>query len=152
MKKLFLLFFVLCACLVAGYCQQYVEGVTVDSYKFSVRPRGFKSVKIYVNATINNESDTLVIKGLALTLSRNGEPFAGGNSPEIVLDAGRHDYTFKAIVDLAEGVSVWNALKAALSFDINEYTVTFTSDVIYTDGRVLSLVREDIPLKKYLGQ
>ena len=152
MNPLFLLFIVLCVLFVASYAHQYAEGGTVDSYKFSVRPRGFKSVKVYVNATINNECDTLVIKGLVLTLSRNGVPFADGNSPEIVLDAGRHDYTFKAIVDLAEGVSVWNALKAAPSFDINEYTVTFTSDVIYTDGRVLSLVREDIPLKKYLGQ
>ena len=152
MRRIIILLFALSYGLADAFAQQqYVEGVTIESHKFSVRPAGLRSVRFYLNARVNNENDSLLIKCRNITLYKNGEPFASGTCPQITLQAGRYEYNIRATVYLSEGVSTWNAMMAALFFDAKDYSVDFSADVFTADGETLNIVRKEIPLTKYLS-
>ena len=51
---------------------------------------------------------------------------------------------------LAEGVSVWTAIRAALSFRPSEYTVDVTLEMLHEDGTKETVKREDIPVTRFV--
>lgn len=139
----------LLACLSAN--AQYFTGFSVKSYRIaSAWPTSFRSVKGSVNTTIGNTGDTRAMSGIRATVYRNGKKFAHGVCDDVTFAQGVASYTLRGEVELADGVSTWDAVRAALSFSASEYTVDFTVDITHPDGRVDHVVRAGRPLTAYL--
>ncbi len=85
-----------------------------------------------------------------MTVYRKGQLFAVGSCDNITIFRGTNSYTFNGHVELADGVSTWNAIKVALSFKASEYTLDFKADVKHPDGKVDHVVRSKMPLTHYL--
>lgn len=151
MKKIIFLFIglFLLTCLSAR--AQYFEGFSVKSYKISsVWPTSFRSVKGSVTATVGNTKDARLMSGIRATVYRNGVRFAEGTCEDVTIAVGTHSYVFRGQVWLADGISTWDAIKAALSFNASEYTVDFVVDISHPDGTVDHVVRKDMPVIHYL--
>lgn len=130
---------------------QYFSGLSVVSYKItSARPTSMRAVKGSVLATIGNTADSRTISGISMTVYRNGQLFAVGSCDNVTIFRGTNSYTFNGRVELADGVSTWNAIKVALSFKASEYTLDFKADVRHPGGKVDHVVRSKMPLTHYL--
>ena len=130
---------------------QYFTGFSVQSYRIaSAWPTSFRSVKGSVEATIGNTGDTRAMSGITATVYRNGRRFAEGTCDDVTFFQGIHTYTLRGRVQLSEGVTTWEAIRAALSFDVSEYTLDFTLTITHPDGRVDHVVRSGRPLSSYL--
>jgi len=150
MKRRFVL--VLVALLVSVVAQaQYFTGFSVESYRIaSAWPTSFRSVRGSVQATIGNTGLTRSMSGVTATVYRNGRRFAEGVCEDVTISKGIASYTFKGNVRLSDGVSTWDAIKAAFSFNANEYTLDFTVTITYPDGHSDHVVRRGMPLVHYL--
>ena len=130
---------------------QYFEGFSVKSYKItSAWPTSFRSVKGKVSASIGNTADTRAMSGITATVYRNGVRFAQGYCNDITFYAGTQSYTLSGWGELASGISLFEAIRAALSFNASEYTVDFTVNITHPDGKVDHVVRKDVPITHYL--
>lgn len=130
---------------------QYFSGLSVVSYKItSARPTSMRAVKGSVLATIGNTADSRTISGITMTVYRKGQLFAVGACDNVTIFRGTNSYTFNGRMELADGVSTWNAIKVALSFNASEYTLDFKADVRHPDRKVDHVVRSKMPLTHYL--
>lgn len=130
---------------------QYFTGFSVKSYRISSAwPTSFRSVKGSVTATIGNTGDTRTMNGINATIYRNGKPFASGVCEDVTFAKGTASYRLNGNVVLSEGVSTWEAIGAALSFNASEYTVDFTVKIIHENGKTDNVVRKGIPITNYL--
>ncbi len=130
---------------------QYFTGFSVNSYKISsVWPNSFRSVSGSVTASIGNTGDTRAMSGIVATVYRNGKAFAHGNCADVTFYKGTSSYVLNGVVELATGVTIWDAIGAALSFNANEYTIDFNVDITHPDGKVDHVVRAGMPLGHYL--
>ena len=148
-KKILLAAVLLLCCL--GAQAQYFTGFSVKSYKISsVWPTSFRSLKGSVIATIGNTGDTREMSGIHAKVYRNGKPFAEGNCENVTFYKGSSSYTLNGEVSLSAGVSTWDAIGAALSFNVSEYTIDFSVDIRHPDGKVDHVRRTGMPLSHYL--
>lgn len=149
MKKFFLIFVLLLVAFSAR--AQYFTGFSVKSYSItSAWPTSFRSVKGSVTATIGNTGDTRAMSGITATVYRSGKRFAHGTCADVTFRRGTASYVLNGQVTLADGVSTWDAIMAALSFNAAEYTVDFTVNITHPDGRVDHVVRTGMPVTHYL--
>ena len=150
MKKfIVILFSVIIAALPAS--AQYFTGFSVKSYKISSAwPTSFRSLKGTVAAPIGNTGDTRTMSAISATIYRNGKPFADGVCEDVTFRTGTASYKLNGTVVLSNGVSTWDAIGAALSFNASEYTVDFTVTITHADGHVDHVVRKGIPVTNYL--
>lgn len=149
MKRLFL---AVCALLVTIAAQaQYFTGFSVINYKItSAVPTSFRSAKGSVFVTIGNTGDTRRMSGITATIYRNGRRFANGTCDNVTIFKGTSGYTLNGRVQLADGVSTWDLIKAAFSFRASEYTLDFTVNITHPDGKTDYVIRTREPLTKYL--
>ncbi len=130
---------------------QYFTGFSVKSYKISsVWPTSFRSLSGSVSASIGNTGDTRAMSGIVATVYRNGKAFAHGNCEDVTFYKGSSTYVLNGVVELAQGISLWDAIGAALSFNANEYTIDFNVDITHPDGKVDNVRRKGMPLAHYL--
>lgn len=130
---------------------QYFEGFSVKSYRITTAyPTSFRSVKGVVSATVGNTADTRTMSGIHATVYRSGRRFAYGNCDDITFYQGVRNYTLRGQISLAEGISTWDAIRAAFSFRADEYTLDFTITITHADGRQDHVVRTGVPLSNYL--
>lgn len=130
---------------------QYFEGFSVESYKFThVWPTSFRSIRGDIKAVVSNTGDERTLSGLSATVYRNGKPFAHGRGDDVTAWVGRHQYTLRGYAELAEGVSTWQAIKAAFAFRAEEYTLDFTLIITHKNGKVDYVVRKGVPITDYL--
>ena len=130
---------------------QYFQGFSVQGYRISsVLPTSFRSVKGSVTANIGNTADTRTMSGITATVYRQGRRFAHGVCADVTFFHGTREYVLNGQVSLADGVSTWDALRAAFSFDVSEYTIDFTVTITHPDGKKDHVVRSGIPLSHYL--
>lgn len=130
---------------------QYFTGFSVRSYRIvSAWPTSLRSVKGSVEATVGNSGDTRAMSGITATVYRNGRRFAEGSCDDVTFRNGIQSYTLKGRGQLADGVSTWEAIKAAFSFKASEYTLDFTVTITYPDGHSDQVVRSGRPLSHYL--
>ena len=149
MKKLILTILLMSVSAVAF--AQYFTGFSIESYKISsVWPTSFRSVAGSVTASIGNTGDTRAMSGIVATVYRNGKAFAHGNCEDVTFYKGSSSYVLNGVVELAKGISIWDAISAALSFSANEYTIDFSVDITHPDGKVDYVRRAGIPLVHYL--
>ena len=87
---------------------------------------------------------------ITATVYRGGKQFAHGVCSDVTFVHGTFNYLLEGTVTLATGVSTWDAILAALSFDAAEYTVDFTVDITHPDGHVDHVVRSGMPVTHYL--
>lgn len=130
---------------------QYFQGFSVQGYRISsALPTSFRSVKGSVTANIGNTADTRTMSGITATVYRQGRRFAHGVCDDVTFFRGTREYVLNGQVSLADGVSAWDAIRAAFSFDASEYTIDFTVDITHPDGKVDHVLRSGIPLSHYL--
>lgn len=132
---------------------QYFTGFNLRSYKItSAYPTSFRSVAGSVKATVGNTGQTRTFSGVSATLYRKGEKFTVGTCDSITLFSGTGTYSLKGRGHLAEGVSTWEAIRAALSFRASDYTMDFSVDITYPDGHVGHVERVGRPVSYYMGR
>ena len=149
MKKFILIIVLLLAAFSAQ--AQYFTGFSVKSYKIaSAWPTSFRSVAGSVSVTVGNTGDTRKMTGITATVYRGGKQFAHGVCSDVTFVHGTSNYLLEGTVTLAAGVSTWDAILAALSFDAAEYTVDFTVDITHPDGHTDHVVRSGMPVTHYL--
>lgn len=150
MKRYILIILALClSCMAAN--AQFFHGLGVKSYKVtSAWPTSFRSVKGSVQATISNTDETRSIRNVRATLYRNGKAFAYGTCDDVTLNHGTATYTLRGRGELAPGITTWQAIRAALTFVVTEYTMDFSVDIANPDGTVDHVVRENRPVSHYL--
>lgn len=130
---------------------QYFYGFSVQSYKItSARPTSWRSVKGSVYTTVSNTADTRTMRNITATVYRRGSKFAHGSCDPVTFFHGTSGYTLNGRVNLADGVSTWDAIKAAFSFRASDYTIDFVVDIHHADGSQDHVVRAGIPLEHYL--
>ena len=130
---------------------QFFEGFSVINYKItSAVPTSFRSAKGSVFVTVGNTGDTRKMSGITATVYRNGRRFANGTCDNVTIFKGTNGYTLNGRVQLADGVSTWDLIKAAFSFRASEYTLDFTVSITHPDGKTDYVVRSREPLTKYL--
>ncbi len=130
---------------------QYFQGFSVQGYRISsALPTSFRAVKGSVTANIGNTADTRTMSGITATVYRQGRRFAHGVCDDVTFFRGTREYVLNGQVSLADGVSAWDAIRAAFSFDASEYTIDFTVDITHPDGKVDHVLRSGIPLSHYL--
>ena len=120
---------------------QYFYGFSVESYKItSARPTSLRSVK---DAT-------------ELVRLRAAQAVTDAAFKHIVdfmkmhIFHGTFGYTLNGKVNLADGVSTWDAIKAVFPFRASDYTVDYVVDIHHADGTVDHVARKGIPLERYL--
>ena len=149
MKRLALIF-VLCFTAIVAQAQ-YFTGFSVVSYRItSAWPTSLRSVRGNVAATVSNTGDTRTMSEITATVYRNGRRFAHGTCEDVTFFQGTRNYTLKGRVQLADGVSTWDAILAALSFNVAEYTLDFSITIRHADGSVDNVVRTGRALSDYL--
>lgn len=150
MKKLILLVSALLLAAITANAQ-FFEGFSVESYKITrVWPTSFRSVRGDVKTVVSNTGDERTLSGLTATVYRNGVPFAYGRGDDETVWVGRHQYLLKGYAKLAENVTTWQAIKAALAFKADEYTLDFNLTITHANGKVDYVVRKGVPLSNYL--
>lgn len=150
MRKLFLVLAALLASVFVANAQ-YFEGFSVESYKITrVWPTSFRSVRGNVKAVVSNTADERTLSGLSATVYRGGVPFAYGRGDDETVWVGQHQYLLKGYAKLADNVTTWQAIKAALTFKADEYTLDFSLTITHADGKVDYVVRSGVPLSDYL--
>ena len=148
-KKLILALVLITSCFIAE--AQYFTGFSIKSYRISsVWPTSFRSLRGSVTASIGNTGDTRKMSGITAKVYRNGKPFAQGVCEDVTFYKGTSTYTLNGEVKLSDGVSTWDAIAAALSFRVSEYTIDFTVNIKHPDGKVDYVVRAGMPLSHYL--
>ena len=130
---------------------QYFTGFSIQSYRISsVWPTSFRSLSGSVTATIGNTGDTRKMSGITAKVYRNGKAFANGTCQDVTFYKGSSTYVLNGEVKLADGVSTWDAIAAALSFSASEYTIDFSVNITHPDGHVDHVNRTGMPLSHYL--
>ncbi len=150
MKKLYLFFAALLACVVLGAANHPFAGLGIADYKIkSVWPESFREVSGSVDVTINNSETQRTVRNIRANVYRNGKPFASGQCCDVTFLKGSNKYTLDGTVRLADGVSVWTAIGAAFSFNPSEYVVEVTMTMTYENGQTETIVRK-VPVTRFL--
>lgn len=148
-KKLLLVLALLLMTLAAR--GQYFTGFSVESYRItSAWPTSLRSVRGNVQAVIGNTGQTRRLSDVEAIVYRNGRRFVVGTGEDTTFMKGRGTYVLKGRATLADGVSTWDAIRAAFNFNANEYTIDFNVTITYPDGHRDYVTRRGIPLVHYL--
>ncbi len=152
MKKLYVFVVTLLVCVAVGAVTHPFAGLGIVDYKItSVWPDSFREVSGSVDVTISNDGTERTVKGIYANVFRNGAAFASGTCSDVNFVKGTKVYALDGTVKLADGVSVWTAIGAALSFTPSEYVVEVTMTMIHESGEVETVVRK-VPATRFLSR
>ena len=153
MKKFF--FALLAAALLPAFeaFGQQFEGLNVQQYRFvRLRPVGMRSLAGTVEFTLDNTGEARSFHNLRGVAFKNGVPFMEGWCEDVLFQRGVHTYRVSGKVKLAPGVSVFSAIRAALSFHPENYTLNFSVTLGHENGRAEDILRRDLPVAHFLGK
>ncbi len=151
MKRLYLLLAAILTCVVLSAQTSPFAGMGIVDYKItSVWPESFREVSGEVDAMISNSGTTRKVTDITANVYRNGAAFASGVCSDVTFVKGKKKYTLEGRVKLAQGVSIWTAIGAALSFSPSEYVVEVSMVMTYEDGTVQPITRK-VPLTRFLN-
>ena len=133
MKRLLLLAAFLLAVLPASaqMSQLRFRGFEVKS----VVPTGFRTVRATVEVElVNGGGKAFEMNDIALTIYRDGKPFVTGECPSIPVEKG--DSVVKAVGSfrLADGVSLFSALRSVMNIKLDEYSADVTLTALGDNG------------------
>lgn len=149
MKRIGILLLALLLSLSAG--AQHFSGLSVRSYRIaSAWPVSFRAVQGSVEAEIGNSGEIRSMSGITATVYRNGQRFAHGTCDDVTFLGGTRNYVLQGRVELADGISVLDAILAAFDFHVSEYTLDIAVDVSFPGGRTEHVKRSGVPLAQYL--
>ncbi|MBQ3882965.1 MAG: hypothetical protein II730_10795 [Bacteroidales bacterium] len=150
-RSLAILLCVILAAFAATGSEHPFAGLSIKGYSVdSVFPSGFRSVRGKATIKVDNTSEYRKVSDIKATVYRDGRPFARGTCIDVAFLKGLNTYKLSGTVSLAEGVSVWTAIRAALSFRPSEYTVDVTLEMLHEDGTKETVKREDIPVTRFV--
>ena len=128
-----------------------VAGLWVTGYSIqSIRPSSTRSLTGTVTVTVRNSGIGRSLTNVSATLYRGGTMVARGKCSDMQFPAGTTDVRVNGQVQLCEGVSIWRAMKDAISFKPSEYTADVVCSVVDANGRAETFVRRGIPVGDYL--
>ena len=88
-----------------------------------VVPTGLRSVKATVELEmVNPGGKPFEMTDVNMVIYRNGKPYVKGTCPSIPVDPGTCIVEAVGSFRLAEGVSLWSALRTLLNINIEEYS------------------------------
>ncbi len=149
MKRLYILLVAVLACVVMNAQTSPFAGLKIVNYKItSVWPESFREVRGSVDVTMDNTHTQRVASNIRANVYRNGNAFVSGICSDVTFLKGQNKYTLNGMVKLADGISVWNAIGAAFTFDPNEYIVEITMMMTHEDGRTETIVRK-VPATRF---
>lgn len=127
------------------------EKLAIKSYSIdSAWPSSLRSVKGKATITVDNTGDWRSVSAINATVYRNSSTFANGTCSNVTFVKGTGSYTLTGLVTLAEGVTIWQAIGAALSFRPSEYTVDVYATMLHGDGSTEQIEKKAIPVTKFL--
>ena len=136
----------------AASAQQF-EGLNVKQYSFvRLRPAGLRSLAGTVEFTLDNTGETRSFRNLRGVAFKDGVPFMEGWCEDMVLEQGVHTYRVSGKVRLADGISIFKAISAALSFQPEKYSLNFSLTLTHENGREEDILRRDLPVSHFLGK
>ena len=127
------------------------DGLSVKGYSIdSAWPASFRSVRGKATIKVNNSGESRDVSGITAKVYRNGALFAEGECSDVSFAKGQASYQLTGTVTLADGVSVWQAIGAALSFRPSEYTVDVYALMVHEDGSREQISRIGVPVTKFI--
>ena len=139
---------VLCA---AAPKRNPVSGLWVTGYSIhSILPSSLRSLSGTVTVTVRNSGVGRSLTNVSATLYQKGTMVARGKCTDMTFPAGTTDVRVSGEVQLCEGISLFRAMKDALSFHPSDYTADIVCSVKGEDGRAETFVRKGIPVGDYL--
>lgn len=131
---------------------QQFEGLNVQRYSFvRLRPVGLRSLAGTVEFTLDNTGEARSFHNLRGVAFKDGVAFMEGWCEDVLFERGVHTYRVSGKVRLAEGISFFTAIRAALSFHPENYTLNFSVTLGHEDGREENILRRDLPVTHFLG-
>ena len=116
----------------------------------SAWPTSLRSVKGKASISVDNSGDRRDVTGISAVVYRKGERFAEGACDDVCFEKGEKTYSISGTVSLAEGISVWQAIGAALSFRPSEYTIDICAVMKHENGSVEQIERLGVPATRFL--
>jgi hypothetical protein len=131
--------------------RQPLGGLSVTGYSLeSIRPQSLRGLSGAVSVGVRNTGSDRTLRNVSAVLYKSGKKVAQGHCSDIVLKSGTSTIRVTGQVSLAEGVSLFTAMAAALSFHPSEYTADVVCSVVDANGRAETLVRRGIPIGNYI--
>ncbi len=150
MKKI-LVSFVIVILAVFSANAQHFSGLKVEKYSFdSVYPNSLRSVSGKVTLTVSNTGEARKVKDIKAVAYRNGVPFINGTCSDVSFQRGSKAYPLTGTVSLANGITVWTVIKAALFFNASEYTVDVTCTMTHENGSTEVVRKVGVPISNYI--
>lgn len=109
-----------------------------------------RSLSGTVTVTVRNSGVGRSLTNVSATLYQKGTMVARGKCSDMTFPPGTTDVRISGQVHLCEGISIFRAMKDALSFKPSDYTADIVCSVTGEDGTAETFVRRDIPVGDYL--
>ena len=150
MKRLLLaIAIVLFAC--TSVQAQHFAGLKITKYTISsIWPSSFRSIKGSVSLTVDNTGEQRTVSRIEAVAYRGDKPFVQGYCDDVTFFKGLRTYVISGEVSLCSGVSIWEAIGAALSFNAAEYTVDVHLVMTHEDGRKEVVDKIAIPVSRFV--
>ncbi len=127
------------------------DGLSVKGYSIdSAWPASFRSVRGKATIKVDNSGESRQVIGITAKVYRNGALFAEGECSDVAFAKGLSSYQLSGTVTLADGVFVWQAIGAALSFRPSEYSVDVYAVMVHEDGGRESISRIGVPVSNFI--
>lgn len=123
-----------------------IIGYTIDS----AWPSSLRSVKGRATIKVQNTGDRRTVTSITATVYRNGSRFAEGQCSDVTFEEGVRSYSLDGSGQLSDGVSLWQAIGAVISFRPSEYTVDVYAVMTFGDGSVQRIVKTGIPATRFI--
>lgn len=151
MKKLFVFLVAVFASVILAAQTSPFAGLKIQGYKItSIWPQSFREVRGSVDVSISNTETVRVVRNVRANVLRNGSPFASGVCSDVTFLKGTNKYPLTGRVKLADGVSVWAAIGAALSFNPAEYMVEISMMMTHETGKTETITRT-VPATRFFN-
>ncbi len=151
MKKFIVFLTAVFACVIMAAQTSPFAGLRILDYKItSIWPESFREVRGSVDVTFGNTESKRVVRSIRANVSRNGSPFASGVCSDVTFLKGTNKQSLDGRVKLADGVSVWSAIGAVLSFNPAEYTVEISMVMTHETGGTETITRT-VPATRFFN-
>ncbi len=101
----------------------------------SVVPTGFRSVRATIELELVNRGEPFDMEDVEVVVYKEGKPYVMGDCPVIEVDKGT--YTAKVVGNfhLADGVSLFGALRSLVNINLAEYSADVSLKALGDNGK-----------------
>jgi len=139
--------------LASASCSRIHE-IKVTSYKIAkVSPHGLRSVDLTVDLGIDNPSMQFTLLEPTATIYRNGVALGTLDAEPVTIPARSNGvWPVSGTINLADGVNILQVLSYAAKFNVEEYTVDYSTKVKLKSGMKVKLQEKNKPLKEFMKE